>query len=166
MRAFIINNLHKLHLLNNTEFWWRCVRGKHPFPSRTRWLRPGRPKILHWGRCGKIGGCQILVKKGSRKAAHDINEQQSGWTRDCSSWWLLMKWSKLFLENCTLKQDEISRHRNNLLFLIKRRNSNQANAKHLKRTKTRECNAIHSEMVKQKRAQGECLGTGSRRRTW
>ena len=42
-----------------TFFWWRCVRGTHPFPSRTRWLRPGRPMVLYWRRYGRVGGCQI-----------------------------------------------------------------------------------------------------------
>ena len=42
-----------------TIFWWRCVRGTHPFPSRTRWLRPGRPMVLYWRRYGRVGGCQI-----------------------------------------------------------------------------------------------------------
>ena len=40
-------------------FWWRCARGTHPFPSRTRWLRPGRPMVLCWRRHGRAGGCQI-----------------------------------------------------------------------------------------------------------
>ena len=44
----------------NKDFWCRCARGKHPYPSRTRWLSPGRPMILRWGRRGKAGGCQIL----------------------------------------------------------------------------------------------------------
>ena len=30
------------------------------FSSRTRRLRPGRPMVLHWRRCGRVGGCQIL----------------------------------------------------------------------------------------------------------
>ena len=41
------------------NFWWRCGQGKHPFPSRTRRLRPKRPMVLHWRRCGRAGGCQI-----------------------------------------------------------------------------------------------------------
>ena len=43
--------------------WWRCALGKHPFPSRTRWLRPKRPMVLHWRRCGRAGGCQRPNKK-------------------------------------------------------------------------------------------------------
>ena len=46
--------------LNAKHFWWRCARGKHPFPSRTRWLRPGRPMVLCWRRHGRAGGRQIL----------------------------------------------------------------------------------------------------------
>ena len=44
------------------NFWCRCVQGKHPYPSRTRRLRPERPMVLHWRRCGRAGGRQI--KKG------------------------------------------------------------------------------------------------------
>ena len=40
-------------------FRWRCAQGRHPFSSRTRWLRPGRPMILYWRRYGKAGGCRI-----------------------------------------------------------------------------------------------------------
>ena len=43
-------------------FWCRCVQGEHPYPSRTRRLRPERPMVLHWRRCGRAGGRQI--KKG------------------------------------------------------------------------------------------------------
>ena len=44
-------------------FWWRCVQGQHPFPSRTRWLRPERPMVLHWRRCGRVGGRQFKKRK-------------------------------------------------------------------------------------------------------
>ena len=43
--------------------WWRCARGRHPFPFRTRWLRPGRPKILCRRQYGKIGGRQHPYNK-------------------------------------------------------------------------------------------------------
>ena len=43
---------------NIGHFWCRCAQGTHPFPSRTRWLRPKRPMILCWRRHGKAGGCQ------------------------------------------------------------------------------------------------------------
>ncbi|MCU6686339.1 hypothetical protein OCV99_07190, partial [Dorea acetigenes] len=35
------------------------------YPSRTRWLRPKRPMVLHWRRCGRAGGRQ--VKKEERQ---------------------------------------------------------------------------------------------------
>ena len=35
-------------------------RRKHPYPSRTRRLRPKRPMVLHWRRCGRAGGCRIM----------------------------------------------------------------------------------------------------------
>ena len=44
-------------------YWWRCVQGQHPFPSRTRWLRPERPMVLHWRRCGRVGGRQFKKEK-------------------------------------------------------------------------------------------------------
>ena len=39
-------------------FRWRCAQGTHPYPSRTRWLRPGRPMVLCWRRHGRAGGCR------------------------------------------------------------------------------------------------------------
>ena len=44
--------------LTNLNFWRRYARGKHPYPSRTRWLSPGRPMVLYWRRYGRAGGCQ------------------------------------------------------------------------------------------------------------
>ena len=44
-------------------FRCRCVWGKHPSTSRTRWLRPRRPMILYWRRYGKAGGCRIFKKR-------------------------------------------------------------------------------------------------------
>ena len=41
------------------RFRWRCVEGKHPYPYRTRWLRPLRPMVLCWKRHGRAGGCRI-----------------------------------------------------------------------------------------------------------
>ena len=38
------------------DLWWRYVHGKHPFPSRTRWLSRGRPMVLSWRRLGRVGG--------------------------------------------------------------------------------------------------------------
>ena len=49
--------------LNTRIFRWRCVWGKHPYPSRTRWLSPKRPMVLHWRRCGRVGGCRIPKRK-------------------------------------------------------------------------------------------------------
>ena len=49
--------------LSAQSFWWRCVSGKHPFTFRTRWLRPRRPMVLYWWRYGRVGGCQIKIKK-------------------------------------------------------------------------------------------------------
>ena len=47
-------------------FWCRCGWGTHPFPSRTRRLRPNRPMVLHWRRCGRAGGRQIKRKKQAK----------------------------------------------------------------------------------------------------
>ena len=45
------------------RFWWRCEKGKHPYPYRTRRLSPKRPRVLCWRRHGRVGGCQISTKK-------------------------------------------------------------------------------------------------------
>ena len=53
----------------STPFRWRCAQGTHPFPSRTRWLRPERPMVLCWRRHGRAGGCRIyggLAQLGER----------------------------------------------------------------------------------------------------
>ena len=42
------------------HIWCRCVRGTHPFSSRTRRLRPGRPMVLCRRRHGRAGGRQIF----------------------------------------------------------------------------------------------------------
>ena len=42
------------------NFWCRYALGTHPFPSRTRWLRPGRPMVLCWRRYGRAGGRRNL----------------------------------------------------------------------------------------------------------
>ena len=41
---------------------------QHPFPSRTRRLRPKRPMGLHGRRCGRAGGCQIKKKETGEAA--------------------------------------------------------------------------------------------------
>ena len=46
---------------NNKFVWWRCVKGKHPFPSRTRRLRPLRPMVLCGRLHGRAGGCQTFL---------------------------------------------------------------------------------------------------------
>ncbi len=49
------------HLRKHREdFRWRYARGQHPYPSRTRWLSPGRPMVLYWGRYGRAGGCRRI----------------------------------------------------------------------------------------------------------
>ena len=70
---------------DNRYFWWRCAWGKHPFPSRTRRLRPRRPMVLHWRRCGRAGGRQIKKIKRKRfqierayaKSYANLNQQGS-----------------------------------------------------------------------------------------
>ena len=82
-------------------FWCRCGWGTHPFPSRTRRLRPNRPMVLHWRRCGRAGGRQIKKEKASL----------AWWNRCWFYQWFkkkryfLLKWlikhqSALYLENC------------------------------------------------------------------
>ena len=53
------------------HFWCRCGWGTHPFPSRTRRLRPNRPMVLHWRRCGRAGGRQIKKKTTGWKPDED-----------------------------------------------------------------------------------------------
>ena len=53
--------------LSAQSFRRRCAWGTHPFPSRTRRLRPKRPMVLHWRRCGRAGGCRIPFKKNREK---------------------------------------------------------------------------------------------------
>ena len=62
-------------ITDNRDFWCRCALGKHPFPSRTRRLRPGRPMVLHWRRCGRAGGRQIK-KKNKRRACSYRNRHR------------------------------------------------------------------------------------------
>ena len=66
----------------NWYFRRRCAWGTHPFPSRTRRLRPKRPMVLHWRRCGRVGGCQSLKKeqmRNRRKCSGDSNRYRHGW---------------------------------------------------------------------------------------
>ena len=57
--------------LSTLLFWCRCGWGTHPFPSRTRRLRPNRPMVLHWRRCGRAGGRQIKKKTTGWKPDED-----------------------------------------------------------------------------------------------
>ena len=65
---FVLNShcAYGLRSLSTLLFWCRCGWGKHPFPSRTRRLRPKRPMVLHWRRCGRAGGCQIKKERNRR----------------------------------------------------------------------------------------------------
>ena len=60
-----------VELRNSIDIRWRCAWGKHPYPSRTRWLSPRRPMVLCWRRHGRAGGCRIPWKRNRR--AVDIN---------------------------------------------------------------------------------------------
>ena len=53
------NRIKKKHQ-KTKRFWCRYAQGKHPYPSRTRWLRLERPMVLCWRRHGRAGGCQII----------------------------------------------------------------------------------------------------------
>ena len=67
--AFVLNSCvgRAWHSLSTQCFRWRCASGKHPYPSRTRWLRLKRPMILCWRRHGKAGGCREPLKKSRGK---------------------------------------------------------------------------------------------------
>ena len=78
------------------NFRWRCVMGKHPYPSRTRRLRPWRPKVLYWQRYGRIGGCRIHggvaqlgehlpCKQGVKSSNLSISIHQT-WSK---AWWFV-----------------------------------------------------------------------------
>ncbi len=43
--------------------WWRCARGAHACPSRTRSLSPARPMVLCRGRHGRAGGRQGIYEE-------------------------------------------------------------------------------------------------------
>ena len=57
--CLVIKRVPERACSHNKIFWWRCAWGKHPYPSRTRWLRPRRPMVLCWRRHGRAGGCRI-----------------------------------------------------------------------------------------------------------
>ena len=60
---------------DNECFRRRCAWGKHPYPSRTRRLRPRRPMVLHWRRCGRAGGCRNPKKKAGESALSDRTDR-------------------------------------------------------------------------------------------
>ena len=77
------------------NFRWRCVQGTHPFPSRTRWLRPVRPMVLCWRRYGRIGGCRIK-KRNNRDPNGGIWKQRNrNWT--------------LFIDRCFISDESSGR---------------------------------------------------------
>ena len=79
-------------------FRWRCAQGRHPFSSRTRWLRPGRPMILYWRRYGKAGGCRI--KWGLSSVGRAPALQAGGREFESLSLHLQTKWfAESYLEN-------------------------------------------------------------------
>ncbi len=154
--------------------WWRCAQGKHPYPSRTRWLRPGRPMVLHWRRCGRVGGCQILKNK--------TDEAQTSW--GCSSvgrapalqaggqgfesLHLQLAVKQFIARKRTLKtayreknirwiERSITRHprinRGKSLFEKQQEQRKLTRLRHV---------TLYMAAVKQRRAQGGCLGTKSR----
>ena len=60
--------------INSWRIWRRYGRGKHPYPCRTRRLRPGRPMVLHWRRCGRAGGRQNKKRRHGTHLENRIYE--------------------------------------------------------------------------------------------
>ena len=88
-----------LSSLSTLLFWCRCGWGTHPFPSRTRRLRPNRPMVLHWRRCGRAGGRQIKRKK--QAMLPDINRTGTG------KWVLLgTGWSQKIIDKSGANLDQ------------------------------------------------------------
>ena len=91
------------------HFWCRCGWGTHPFPSRTRRLRPNRPMVLHWRRCGRAGGRQIKKEKLNLPVMRDFE-----WNRKKHLRFLMTDKTSvnMYLENCIheiwLKVNQIS----------------------------------------------------------
>ena len=72
-------------------FWWRCGQGTHPFPSRTRRLRPERPMVLCWRRHGRVGGRRIKKEKITGSVICDKKQTE----RNTSYYiWLIQKIQK------------------------------------------------------------------------
>ena len=90
-----------LSSLSTLLFWCRCGWGTHPFPSRTRRLRPNRPMVLHWRRCGRAGGRQIKKRKTGKPDKNICWFYQ--WFKKKRYFlfkWLIKHQSALYLENC------------------------------------------------------------------
>ena len=90
-----------LSSLSTLLFWCRCGWGTHPFPSRTRRLRPNRPMVLHWRRCGRAGGRQIKKRKTGKPDKNICWFYQ--WFKKKRYFlfkWLIKHQPVLYLENC------------------------------------------------------------------
>ena len=81
-------------------FRWRCAQGTHPYPSRTRWLRPGRPMVLCWRRHGRAGGCRRTWGISSVGRAPAL--QAGGHEFDSRILHSAIS-RKMYIENCTQK---------------------------------------------------------------
>ena len=144
------------------SFWWRCGQGSHPYTSRTRWLRPDRPMVLYWRRYGRVGGCQI-DKKGWM-AIRCVECSAYGMTVQSVRRWKSLK--RIFTEYVPWKL--------HIVTMIDQIRSSQTSRRYRKisnkKKESAQYNAIYWESeyqkVKIQRAQGGCLGTKSRRKTW
>ena len=159
------------------DFWCRCACGTHPYPSRTRWLSRRRPMVLCRRRHGRAGGCQIYG--GIAQLGEHLPCKQG--VRS-SNLLISIRWSQTagrrsqaaggkYLENCTLRKTSN---------IEKRRKSGEIrDFNFIGREAVREGGGpIQREpifiqeplphrkgcgqKVKQRRAQGGCLGTKSR----
>ena len=86
--------------LTTKSFWWRCGQGTHPFPSRTRWLRPVRPMVLYWRRYGRVGGRQIYKKNWILPVIRDLKRFKFLMTDKDQS--------RVYIENCIQKINQFS----------------------------------------------------------
>ena len=158
--------------------------GTHPFPSRTRWLRPWRPMVLCWRRHGRAGGCQIKWGRSSvgRAPALQAGGQEFESLRLHLSQQDSYVRKHVKLESCTLKtthwktskiiQDirgDMWKHIKTIQKKYQKRDQQklirEPKDPHLQRYA--ECEVVEiPQQVKRIRAQGGCLGTKSRRKTW
>ena len=134
------------------RFRWRCACGKHPYPSRTRWLRRKRPRILCWGRHGKAGGCRILLDQlpvtgapGGRRAPR----------------WLATA------KRCTLKTPyRTDNWKKASRYQTSEKNNNESReAESASPEKGKNVVTLYNKQGQAKKAQGGCLGTKGRRKT-